>query len=113
MSSLPVVAVTSGEPAGIGPELCLRLVECTHAARLVVLADRGLLSDRAAALGLTVRLRDYDPALPPVPGSLEVLHQPLLSPALDEPSTGSAFSSPSAAFFGQPARVNSMQARAR
>ena len=82
MSSLPVVAVTSGEPAGIGPELCLRLVECTHAARLVVLADRGLLSDRAAALGLTVRLRDYDPALPPVPGSLEVLHQPLLSPAL-------------------------------
>ena len=27
---LPILAVTSGEPAGIGPELCLRLIPLLH-----------------------------------------------------------------------------------
>jgi 4-hydroxythreonine-4-phosphate dehydrogenase len=79
--NLPVLAVTSGEPAGIGPELCLRLVERAFAARLVVLADRRLLAERAAATGLRVALRDWDPTLPALPGTLDVLHIPLLAPA--------------------------------
>ncbi|TSA00630.1 MAG: 4-hydroxythreonine-4-phosphate dehydrogenase PdxA [Rhodocyclaceae bacterium] len=50
--ALPVIAVTSGEPAGIGPDLCLRLAERSWPASLVVLSDRDLLAVRARQLGL-------------------------------------------------------------
>jgi 4-hydroxythreonine-4-phosphate dehydrogenase len=40
----PLIAVTSGEPAGIGPDLCLRLAEYAGPARPVILADRALLA---------------------------------------------------------------------
>ena len=43
----PVVAVTSGEPAGIGPELCVRLRDAALPARIVVIGDRALLPDVA------------------------------------------------------------------
>lgn len=79
--SLPLIAVTSGEPAGIGPELCLRLNELTVDARLVLLADRVLLRQRAAALGLDVALRDYRPGQAAQSGVLDVLHVPLIRPA--------------------------------
>lgn len=75
------LAVTSGEPAGIGPELCLRLAEREWP--VVVLGDRGLLEARAVALGLMPTFRDYVPGRMPKPGSLDVLHAPLaVSPAL-------------------------------
>ena len=77
MPTLPIIAVTSGEPAGIGPELCLRLVEHAFEARLVVLADRSLLAARADALGWGEVLREWQPGLPSVPGTLDVLHIPL------------------------------------
>jgi 4-hydroxythreonine-4-phosphate dehydrogenase len=64
---LPVIAVTSGEPAGIGPDICLALAGRSFAARLVILGDRGLLAERAAALRL-------DPA------RLDILHVPLRAP---------------------------------
>lgn len=48
----PVIAVTSGEPAGIGPDICLRLAERNWPARLVVLGDRELFAERAHVLGL-------------------------------------------------------------
>lgn len=73
----PLVAVTSGEPAGIGPELCLRLAAESLPAHPVVLADRSLLAARAAAIGLAVPLRDYRPGQPAAPGMLDVLHLPL------------------------------------
>jgi 4-hydroxythreonine-4-phosphate dehydrogenase len=85
VSSLPVIAVTSGEPAGVGPELCLRLAERVVqglAARLVILADRDLLAERASAAGITgFVLRDWDPALPSLAGVIDVLHLPLALPA--------------------------------
>ena len=40
----PVIALTSGEPAGIGPEICARVAQAGLAAKLVVLGDRELLS---------------------------------------------------------------------
>ena len=79
---LPVIAVTSGEPAGIGPELCLQLAGWSGAGRPVVLADRELLRQRAEQLGLDVVLRDYDPAVPAAPGTLDVIHLPLAVPAV-------------------------------
>ena len=77
----PRIAVTSGEPAGIGPELCLSLARHSCGAHPVVLADRGLLAERAARLGLNVSCRDYHPANPAADGVLDVLHVPLASPA--------------------------------
>lgn len=73
----PVIAVTSGEPAGIGPDLCLTLATVRLAARTVVLGDRHLLAERAACLGHPVVLRDYVPGAPPAAGVLDVLHLPL------------------------------------
>ena len=80
---LAPIAVTSGEPAGVGPELCLRLLgRATGGARLVLIADRTLLAERAPAAGFCGRLRDWSPGLPPLAGTLDVLHVPLARPAL-------------------------------
>ncbi len=73
---LPVIAITSGEPAGIGPELCLRLVERPFAAQLVVLADRELMAARAEMTGFSGRLREWDAALSPLPGVIDIIHSP-------------------------------------
>src|ERR1700691_1590116 len=77
----PLIAVTSGEPAGIGPELCLRLAEHDFGARLVVLADRELLRDRAQQIGLNqFVLQEFDiarTAADSAKSGLEVLHMPL------------------------------------
>lgn len=80
-ASLPVIAVTSGEPAGIGPDICLALAGGRLACRAVVLADRELLAARAAQLGISVRLRSFDPAQAPAADELEVQHVPLVTRA--------------------------------
>jgi hypothetical protein len=59
----PVIAVTSGEPAGIGPELCLKLAAWSGLGHPVVLGDRALLRQRADQLGLDVVLRDFSPSV--------------------------------------------------
>lgn len=83
LTDLPRIAITSGEPAGIGPELCLRLSERKFAARLVVLGDRDLLAERARALGFAGRLIDYSATNEPSdPDALSVLHVPLVRPAI-------------------------------
>jgi 4-hydroxythreonine-4-phosphate dehydrogenase len=74
------LAITAGEPAGIGPDLVLRLGACEGNTRRVVLCDRDLLRQRAAMLGLSPQLCDYRPDLAPPPGSIEVLHLPLAAP---------------------------------
>jgi 4-hydroxythreonine-4-phosphate dehydrogenase len=76
------IVVTSGEPAGVGPELCLRLAHVDCGARLIVLADRDLLAKRARLLRVPIALRDYQPDAPlPPPGALEVRHHPLSAPS--------------------------------
>src|SRR2546421_12781243 len=57
-NSVPVIAVTSGEPAGIGPDVCLALGRKRFAARIGVLGARGMLESRAPRLRLRVQLRD-------------------------------------------------------
>jgi 4-hydroxythreonine-4-phosphate dehydrogenase len=52
------VLVSMGEPAGVGPDLCLALAG--HHAPLVVLGDKALLALRCEQLGLDVTLRDYE-----------------------------------------------------
>ncbi len=74
------IAVTSGEPAGIGPDLCLELARGPLPCELVCLADRELLAARARQLNLKLNLWEYESghaARPHTPGTLAVLHIPL------------------------------------
>ena len=73
----PIIAVTSGEPAGIGPELCLRLADYPGEAQPVILGDLDLLANRAEALGLPIRVCPFSPDFPVDRGSLPVIHLPL------------------------------------
>lgn len=77
-AGLPRLALTAGEPAGVGPELLVRLAATPLAAELVAITDRQLLERAAARCGVTLQLHDDDgPAHPHVPGSLRVRHVPL------------------------------------
>lgn len=78
--SLSIIAVTSGEPAGIGPDICLDLAGADLPCRAVVLGDKNLLRERAQQLGKNVPLVDFDAAHAPQAGVLEVLHIPLNAP---------------------------------
>jgi 4-hydroxythreonine-4-phosphate dehydrogenase len=74
--AIATLAVTSGEPAGLGPEICTALLRRRWPCRLVVLGDRSLLD---AARGVTAGrrgFREYDPAGEPRAG-VELLHVPL------------------------------------
>ena len=80
--ALPLIALTTGEPAGIGPDLALMLAArpaARRGARLVLVGDAGMLSRRAARLGLKVLLRSCADAVScAAPGSgVAVLHVPL------------------------------------
>ena len=77
MSARPLIAITSGEPAAVGPELCARLAERDWPARLVVLGDAGLIQSRAAAGGHAIEVRPCRAGEAPPAGVLEVLHLPL------------------------------------
>jgi len=71
----PRIALTPGEPAGIGPDLCVMLAQTGHTAELVALCDPALLTERAERLGLSLRLLPFDATRPPseqLPGSLRV-----------------------------------------
>lgn len=81
MPAHPVIAVTSGEPAGIGPDICLALAQRAVAARIVVLGDRDMLRERALRLGLPVRILEYAADHRKADrGELTVLHLPLARP---------------------------------
>lgn len=73
------LALTPGEPAGIGPDLCLKLCQRSRAVELVAVADPGLIETRASALGLRVDIELFDPERPVAcePGRLTLLPTPL------------------------------------
>ena len=57
---LPTIFVTSGEPAGIGPDVCATLASHDFPAQLIVLCDPDVLSQRVNDLGLNLKLRALD-----------------------------------------------------
>ncbi len=79
---IPRIVVTSGEPAGIGPDICVALAQSAWAADLVVAADTSLLASAAQALGLPLELERYDPRRQSAhrAGTLKVLETPLREP---------------------------------
>jgi len=81
MNASPAIAVTAGEPAGIGPDLCLRLAERNWPARVVLFGDIELLRERGRRLGVGVRLDPYVARRAAATGTIEVAHFPLAVPA--------------------------------
>ena len=78
-ASGPVIAVTAGEPAGIGPELCAHLALRGWGAHPVVIGDLQLQQQRLGALAGQVEVRAYRAGVPPAPGVLDVLHVPVVT----------------------------------
>jgi len=81
---LPRIALTPGEPAGIGPDLCIQLAQQGCSAELIAVADPPLLEQRAECLGLPLQLSEFNPEQEPTPQQphcLKVLPMPLRAPA--------------------------------
>jgi 4-hydroxythreonine-4-phosphate dehydrogenase len=57
--AIPRIAITSGEPAGIGPDLCLMLVSQNINAKLTIIGDLKMLSDRAKQLDINIDSLPY------------------------------------------------------
>jgi len=89
------LAITAGEPAGIGPDLCVQLAVVPPDVPFVVIADKNLLQQRAAQLGIALQVRDMgsgkwevgsgnalvSPHAPrSTPHFLSVIHIPLAAP---------------------------------
>ncbi len=82
-SSIKRIALTSGEPAGIGPDLCIQIAQQALPCELVVIGSPQLLKQRAEQLGYSVQLNIFDSQLPPksqTAGNLTVLPAELTEP---------------------------------
>lgn len=76
------IALTTGEPAGIGPDLAVMLAQQPRATPIICLGDHHLLTARARQLGLPLTLRDWAPGTPAAndAGVLSLVHVPLAAP---------------------------------
>ncbi|MEO7149005.1 MAG: 4-hydroxythreonine-4-phosphate dehydrogenase PdxA [Rhodanobacteraceae bacterium] len=76
---LPRLAVTAGEPAGVGPELIARLAASPLPVDLIAITDTGLLQRAAASCGIGLQLESWDatPRTERSPGALRVINIPL------------------------------------
>ncbi len=74
MTDTVTLALTAGEPAGIGPELCLQLALEPRTIGIVVVASQDLMAARARQLGLEITLVPWQPGEQVVtaPGQLSV-----------------------------------------
>jgi len=81
--AVPRIAITPGEPAGIGPDVTLAVAGRAWDAELVAIAAPAMLASRARELGLDIELLPFSPQTPPVshrPGSLRVQPVALAAP---------------------------------
>jgi len=81
---VPRIALTPGEPAGIGPDLCIQLVQQDLPCEIIAIASPQLLEERAGQLDLPLRIKEFDSAAPATAqtaGCLTVLPVELAEPA--------------------------------
>ena len=81
---LPRIILTSGEPAGIGPDLCVRIAQRAWPCELLVAGDASLIESRARLLNSSVRIDVVDStasAAPSAANVIHVLHRPLRTAA--------------------------------
>lgn len=77
----PLIAITTGEPAGIGPEICAALSRASWPARFILIGNQALLTERASQAGIPAVFEPYRRDASPRQGVLEVLDVPLGRPA--------------------------------
>ena len=85
------MVVTSGEPAGIGPELCLALAGAALPVPVVILGDRDLIEARAKQLGKTTQgldIRHVPLRAPSEPGKLDPANAAYVMDLLDQALVG-------------------------
>lgn len=63
---IPRLALTPGEPAGVGPDLLIQTVQQSQQAQLVAFADPDMLAQRAQQLGLPLKILPLDTSAEPV-----------------------------------------------
>jgi len=83
-AALPRIALTAGEPAGVGPELVAALAATDLQADLVAIADASLLRRAAQQRGVALQLETFDgsPRQRRAPGALRCIDIPLAVPAV-------------------------------
>lgn len=83
-SLIPKLVLTAGEPAGIGPDLCIQIAQQAWLCQLIVIADHNLLKQRADMLKLPLTLVEYDPddSTTHQAGSLQLQHVPVNRPVV-------------------------------
>ncbi len=105
--AVPSIVVTTGEPAGIGPDILLRAAQQDWDAELVVVADPDLLRERARVLQLPLSLHAWTPGqaarpqragtlnihpvalgVPAVPGTLNTANAPYVIETLKQAVQG-------------------------
>jgi len=82
---IPRLAITAGEPAGIGPDILLRAATQPHDAQLVAIGSAAVLAERAKQLGLDVAFTPYssiEDVTAHVPGTLPVINIPVSAAAI-------------------------------
>lgn len=81
---IPKLVITAGEPAGIGPDLCVQIAQQNLPCQLTVIADHHVLSQRAEKLGLPLRLTTVNgnEATFHRAGQLSVMHIPVAKPVV-------------------------------
>jgi len=83
MKKLSRIAVTPGEPAGVGPDLVLQMAEHIWDAQIVVFADMDMLAERAKLIGMSTQLVAYTGQIEKAPqGSIFVEHIPCDAPVI-------------------------------
>ena len=83
--SFPKIAITAGEPAGIGPDILLMAAQRAWPAELVAIADPNMLRQRALALNLPIDIQVYGADSAPKeqqPSTLKVCPVMLATPAI-------------------------------
>lgn len=86
-----MIAVTSGEPAGIGPDICLHLARHPFTARIVVFGDADLFARRARRLGVSLsglEVRHVPLCVPEEPGRLDPRNAPYVLAQIDAALAG-------------------------
>lgn len=63
MVSVPRIALTPGEPAGIGPDLCIQLSQQDFPCECVIIGSPQLLQQRANQLGIPLKINIFDASL--------------------------------------------------
>lgn len=88
------LAISSGEPAGIGPDICLQVAAAAPQRCAVVLGDPDLFAARAAQLNLDVQITDWQPGMPAILGGGHMSLLPTNTAAPVEPGVLQAHNAP-------------------